>query len=115
MLSPSYPQFHRRRQMFGHSPVRHMRYTSLVIFHSTYPLHTPQLLTGRIPYEDYLHNWRVIQDVMQGVSPVRPDDTVIHNSRALSTLLENCWVREPSLRPDIEMVEKELEVMTLIW
>ena len=52
---------------------------------------------------------------MQGVSPVRPDDAVIHNSKPLSTLLESCWAREPSSRPDIEMVEKELDVISLIW
>jgi len=52
---------------------------------------------------------------MQGISPVRQDDSVIHNSRALSTLLENCWAREPPSRPDMEMVEKELDVMSLVW
>ena len=52
---------------------------------------------------------------MQGVPPVRPDDAVIHNSRALSALLEKCWAREPSSRPDIETLEKELDVMSLIW
>ena len=52
---------------------------------------------------------------MQGVSPVRQDDDVIHKSKALSTLLENCWARVPSSRPDIETVEKELDVMSLVW
>ncbi|RDB26366.1 Serine/threonine-protein kinase STY8 [Hypsizygus marmoreus] len=72
-----------------------------------------ELLTGRLPYEHHLYDWRVIQDIMRGVSPVRPDDTILHQSKGLLVLLNRCWTVEPSKRPMMVEVEVELGGLAL--
>jgi hypothetical protein len=67
-----------------------------------------QLFTSRLPYENRPNNWAVIKDVMQGVTPLRPDDTLKYNSLALVDLLTDCWALAPHSRPEVDEVESRL-------
>ena len=68
---------------------------------------------GRIPYEHYLCNWDMIRDITQAVPPVRPDDTVMNRSKNLLALLKKYWTPCPLCRPDVDLIEKELENISL--
>lgn len=71
-----------------------------------------QLMTGRIPYE-HMQYGQVVVAIMNGVTPVQPDDTVIHDSEALHSLLNKCWTPEPSSRPTMSVVQEEVSTITI--
>lgn len=50
---------------------------------------------------------------MDGVSPLRPDDTVIHQSEDLLGILKDCWTLAPADRPTVEIVDSRLATLSL--
>ncbi|XP_056177144.1 serine/threonine-protein kinase STY46-like [Syzygium oleosum] len=61
-----------------------------------------ELLTGKLPYEDVTPLQAAIGVVHKGLRPTIPE----HTHPDLEKLLNECWEREPSLRPEFsEIVE----------
>jgi len=72
-----------------------------------------KLLTGRIPYEHHVREWKVRRDIEHAVLPVRSDDSIIHGSPDLFALLRKCWTPGPLSRPNMDEVERELAIIFL--
>jgi hypothetical protein len=62
-----------------------------------------QILTGHIPYSHYMQNWKVVRDIMHSITPLRRKDAVVHGSKELQELLNDCWAFNPEERPDMDM------------
>ncbi|KAF9460304.1 kinase-like domain-containing protein, partial [Collybia nuda] len=69
---------------------------------------TYEVLLGRLPYHDRQLNWAIIQEIMQGKGPLRPDDTLIHGSTKLLELMVDCWALRPSDRPCAVVIASRL-------
>ncbi|KAF9460306.1 kinase-like domain-containing protein [Collybia nuda] len=72
-----------------------------------------EILIGRLPYHSRQFDWAIIQDIMRGVGPLRPDDMLIHESIELSSLLEACWSLQPCDRPTMAEIAPRLSDVTL--
>lgn len=64
-----------------------------------------ELLTGKLPYEDLTPLQAAVGVVHKGLRPTIPE----HTHPDLEKLLNRCWEREPSLRPEFSAVVETLQ------
>ena len=70
-----------------------------------------ELLTTRVPYEHIPRHANVIEKILQGARPeVKPSDAEIAPKGFLD-LMERCWDKETSTRPDINVLVSSLAKM----
>jgi len=72
-----------------------------------------KLLTGCMPYKHHVQKWKVRKDIELAILPVLPDDMIIHGSPDLFALLKKCWVLHLLSCPNMDEVEKELDIISL--
>ena len=58
-----------------------------------------QVLTGEIPFSSLKTNWTVVQAVLKGDRPSRPEHPSCTDN--LWALTQRCWDEDPLLRPEI--------------
>ena len=58
-----------------------------------------QVLTGEIPFSNEKTNWMVLQAVLRGDRPSRPEHPSCTDN--LWALTQRCWDQDPHLRPEI--------------
>jgi hypothetical protein len=68
-----------------------------------------QLLTGNVPYSYRRHDWLVIQDIMRGSKPARPEDGLFSGIQdEIWGLLDHCWSVSAWDRPGMAELELSL-------
>ncbi|KAF9063527.1 hypothetical protein BDP27DRAFT_1299590 [Rhodocollybia butyracea] len=67
-----------------------------------------EIYTGLLPFHLVRNDVAVMQDIIQGNRPLRPDNATIELNDTMWSLIERCWAAEPSIRPTAEMVRREL-------
>ena len=65
-----------------------------------------QVLTGEVPFSSLKTNWIVVQAVLKGDRPSRPEHPSCTGS--LWALIQRCWDEDPHLRPEIPEVLQTL-------
>ena len=58
-----------------------------------------QVLTGEVPFSSEKTNWMVVQAVLTGGRPSRPEHRSCTDD--LWALIQRCWDQDPGLRPEI--------------
>ena len=58
-----------------------------------------QVLTGKAPFITEKTNWMVVQTMLMGNRPSRPEDPSCTDG--LWALIQRCWDQDPGLRPEI--------------
>ncbi|GMP44590.1 hypothetical protein CsSME_00013459 [Camellia sinensis var. sinensis] len=66
-----------------------------------------ELLTGKLPYEHLSPLQAAVGVVQKGLRPVIPD----HTYPKMVELLERCWQRDPTLRPEFSEIIEILQQM----
>ncbi|KAH9693591.1 serine/threonine-protein kinase STY46 [Citrus sinensis] len=64
-----------------------------------------ELVTGKLPYDDLTPLQAAVGVVQKGLRPTIP----VHTHPILVDLLERCWQRDPSLRPDFSEITELLQ------
>eukprot|EP01096_Ripella_sp_DP13-Kostka_P001529 TRINITY_DN1180_c0_g1_i1.p1 TRINITY_DN1180_c0_g1~~TRINITY_DN1180_c0_g1_i1.p1 ORF type:complete len:945 (+),score=366.35 TRINITY_DN1180_c0_g1_i1:425-2836(+) len=64
-----------------------------------------ELVTRRLPFENYTFQFQVEDDVIRGVRPPIPDDCL----PGFADLMQQCWDNNPALRPPFDHI---VEVLT---
>lgn len=64
-----------------------------------------ELVTGKLPYDDLTPLQAAVGVVQKGLRPTIP----VHTHPILVELLERCWQRDPSLRPDFSEITELLQ------
>ena len=63
-----------------------------------------QVLTGEVPFSSLKTNWTVVQAVLRGDRPSRPEHPSCTDG--LWSLIQRCWDEDPGLRPEIPEVSQ---------
>ena len=58
-----------------------------------------QVLTGKAPFSNKKTNWMVVQTVLKGDRPSRPEHPSCTDG--LWALIQRCWDQDPGSRPEI--------------
>jgi hypothetical protein len=65
-------------------------------------------MTGRIPYHTRLHDWTVIQAIVDKQYPVHQEERGVLEGNGLMSLLHGCWQYDVGKRPEIGEVLRRL-------
>ena len=65
-------------------------------------------MTGNIPYHTRLHDWTVIQAIVEKQYPVHQEDGGVLESNGLMSLLHDCWQYDAQKRPETGEVLRRL-------
>ncbi|KAH6813270.1 ACT-like protein tyrosine kinase family protein [Perilla frutescens var. frutescens] len=68
-----------------------------------------ELLTGKLPYEFLTPLQAAVAVVQRGLRPTIPK----HTNTKLAELLERCWLRDPTLRPDFSEITEILHNISM--
>lgn len=66
-----------------------------------------KVLTGNLPYSNFLSESQVIVAILQGTSPAQLD--AISGPDAIRALVNDCWTWEPESRPGSKKILEELD------
>ncbi|KAJ3572232.1 hypothetical protein NP233_g3214 [Leucocoprinus birnbaumii] len=75
-----------------------------------------EILTGRIPYHEFLREPIVLRKIVGGVSPTKPsiaEMEALELTEEVWNLIEECWAIDPADRPTIEIVLQRLKAIPL--
>lgn len=67
------------------------------------------MLTGQIPYYEFLRDVTVISRIMRGIRPTRPPSGLASElSDEIWYVMEGCWSTDPSKRPTVNQVAEQM-------
>jgi len=66
-------------------------------------------MSGKIPYHTRLHDWTVIQAIVDKQYPVHQEERGVLEGNGFMSLLQGCWQYDVEKRPEIGEVLRMLE------
>jgi len=65
-------------------------------------------MTGKVPYHTRLHDWTVIQAIVEKQYPILQEERGVLEGNGLMPLLQDCWQYDGQKRPGIGEVLRRL-------
>ncbi|KIO21968.1 hypothetical protein M407DRAFT_217361, partial [Tulasnella calospora MUT 4182] len=70
-----------------------------------------EIMTNKLPFPEITAGGTIILKVTQGEVPVAREDTQLSQITRLCSLMEDCWIFDPTKRPDIARCNNEVKRM----